>query len=75
MGKYIPIKEIHKLLYHINTLNQEQRRVVEEALTNLRSDGISRREFELLLRNLRAEYKISEIDRSALLEAFAPYFE
>lgn len=75
MGEYIPIKEIHKLLYRINTLNQEQRRAVEEALINLRSDGVSRREFELLLRNLREEHKISELDRKNINEAFAPYFE
>ena len=75
MAKIIPIQEIHKLLYNVKTLDPEQRRVVEAELAQIRASGLARREFELMLRRLRAEYKISEIDRSALLEAFAPYFE
>ncbi len=75
MAKIIPIKEIHKLLYHVKSLDVGQRKMVEEALAEIRADGLSKREFELMLHNLRAAYKISEIDRASIEEAFAPCFD
>ena len=69
-------KEIHKILYGIKSLTASQRQLVQDALLALKSDGgMYRQEFERMLRDLRKEYAISELDRQNLEEAFQQYFE
>ncbi len=69
-------EQIKKLVYGIESLNQDQRALVKETLERLThsSDGhISPIELEKELRTLRAAFKISEIDAKAITRAvFAP---
>lgn len=69
-------KEIHKILFGIHSLSASQRQLVQDALLTLKSDGgMYRQEFERMLRELRNDHSISEIDRQNLEEAFQQYFE
>ena len=69
-------KEIHKILYGIKSLTASQRQLVQDALLALKSDGgMYRQEFERMLRDLRKEYAISELDRQNLEEAFGQFFQ
>lgn len=69
-------EEIKKLVYGVESLNQEQRALIRETLETLShsSDAhISPEELRKALSRLRAEYKISEIDAKAITRAvFSP---
>jgi hypothetical protein len=65
-------EQIKKLVYGIESLNQDQRALVAEALGRLShsSDGhVSPEELRKELSHLRAAYKISEIDAKAITNA------
>ena len=65
-------EQIKKLVYGIESLNQDQRALVSETLEHLAhsSDGhVSLVELEKELRKLRAAFKISEIDAKAITRA------
>ncbi|WKZ29626.1 MAG: hypothetical protein QY323_02750 [Patescibacteria group bacterium] len=68
-------EEIKKLVYGIESLNQDQRALIRETLEALSrsSDArISPEELRKALSRLRAEYKISEIDAKAVTRAVFP---
>jgi hypothetical protein len=63
---------IKKLVFGLESLDQQQRGLIKETLMRLArsSDGrISPEELRLELSRLRAAYKISEIDAKAVFEA------
>lgn len=65
-------EEIKKLVFKIDSLNQEQRSLIVAVLERLAhsSDGhISPEELHKELLHLRAEYKISDIDEKAVTTA------
>lgn len=65
-------EQIKRLVYGIESLNQDQRALVSETLEHLAhsSDGhVSPVELEKELRKLRAAFKISEIDGKAITRA------
>lgn len=65
-------EQIKRLVYGIESLNQDQRALVSDTLEHLAhsSDGhVSPVELEKELRKLRAAFKISEIDGKAITRA------
>ena len=62
-------QQIRKRLYKIKTLDYTERPKVYEALIKeLDSGGVSAEELKLVVRQLRLDNDISEIDRKNLLE-------
>lgn len=62
-------QQIRKRLYEIKTLDYKERPKVYKALiSQLDGGGVSAEELKLVIRQLRADYDISEIDRKKLLE-------
>jgi len=62
-------EQIKAALYKINTLDFKQREIVYEALMEKIGDGgISTQEFKDVIRHLRLENEISEIDNENLLK-------
>lgn len=61
-------QQIHEALYHITSLDEQQREVVYQAFVEKLGDGgVTAEELKKVAQNLRAEGVISEIDKQNLL--------
>lgn len=66
--KLLTQREIREKLFHVKTLTQKEREIVEETLQHFDGNGgVSSYELKHALDRLRGTYAISEIDRRKII--------